>query len=158
MVCCRIKTGKAKKIKEETPTQCKLEKPESKVPVEILCDLCGEVFNCKTKLSKHRLEVHFPRKCSQCPKVFASEHYFNRHMKRAHTAEKTFVCESCGRAFAFKGELATHKKVVHLRLIKPKTRPVCPKCNRSFSNKKTLLIHDRSAHTGNDNFQLKNLF
>lgn len=149
-----FKSGKAKQNKEATSKQCKLENTESELPeelpIEILCDLCAEVFDCQTKLSKHRDQVHFPMKCSLCPKVLASEYYLKCHMKRVHTKEKPFICESCGRGFIFPGELATHNKVVHLRIIKPKTRPVCPKCNRSFSNKKILLIHDRSAHTGND--------
>lgn len=142
--------------KEEIPkvqrknTKLLLPKIQHPLPQK-LCDICGEIFKNYDKLSQHKQRKHFskPIKCPKCPRILASQYYLKRHLIRSHEKIKSFICDSCGRGFAFKGELTTHNKVVHLKILRPKKKYVCDKCDKGFVTAKSLTIHERSAHTGN---------
>ncbi|CAH2090505.1 unnamed protein product [Euphydryas editha] len=139
----KSKTENRKRIKIKIP-----KKKEPKPPK--LCDLCGEVFRNADKLSVHKKNVHFrkPVKCVHCSRVFVSDYYLKRHMKRKHNEDKKFVCDICGRGFAFKGELSSHNRNVHDKHLKPKKQYKCSFCNKIYKCGKSVTVHERSAHTG----------
>lgn len=69
-------------------------------------------------------------------------------MIRVH-AEKTFICDTCGNGFAWKGGLTGHIRAVHSKVTKQKKQHACDMCSKLFTNAKSLIIHERSVHTGN---------
>ncbi|XP_045499579.1 zinc finger protein 836-like isoform X1 [Colias croceus] len=153
-----IKPKNTKTIKKETPVKS-VEKPK-RVHIKLpkvkkpdppkLCDLCGDIFKSQEILCRHKKKVHFkdPRKCPQCPRTLSSEYYLNRHLRRRHQTERQFICAVCGKAFAFKGELASHHRNVHNKHLLPKKKYACKICNKEYKCAKSVIVHERSVHTG----------
>ncbi|KAL0829294.1 hypothetical protein ABMA28_004100 [Loxostege sticticalis] len=146
-----------RKVKKEPQTQVrqprevKLKLPKIKKPdPPKLCDMCGEVFKNQDKLAIHKRKSHFknPVKCPQCSRICVSEYYLKRHIKRRHETEKNFICATCGRRFAFKGELSNHQRVVHEKHLMKKKMFPCKFCDKTYKCAKSIIIHERSVHTG----------
>ncbi|KAM3960201.1 uncharacterized protein ACR2FA_005682 [Aphomia sociella] len=155
-----LKSNKKVKLKEKKDIVPKVKKRCTRIKINIpkeaktfppkLCDLCGEIFKNQYKLSTHKKTVHFknPIKCPKCPRVCVSDYYLQRHIKRQHTMERNFICSSCGRKFAYKGELSTHYRNVHDKDLKAKKIFKCTICDKTYKCQKSVLIHERSVHTG----------
>ncbi|XP_028173774.1 zinc finger protein 583-like isoform X2 [Ostrinia furnacalis] len=145
------------KVKKKIPNQgtqpreIKLKLPKIKKPnPPKLCDICGEVFKNQDKLAIHKRKVHFknPVSCPQCSRMCVSEYYLKRHIKRRHDTEKNFICATCGRRFAFKGELSNHQRIVHEKHLMKKKMFACKFCDKTYKCAKSIIIHERSVHTG----------
>ncbi|XP_049445883.1 histone-lysine N-methyltransferase PRDM9-like isoform X3 [Epinephelus fuscoguttatus] len=108
------------------------------------CDICGKVFEYKSKLQRH-LNSHTDEKlfsCKTCGKRFSIKSVLKRHC-RIHTGEKNpHTCKVCGRAFTRNCHL-----LVHMRTHTGEKPFACKVCGRGFVRNDYLLVHMRT-HTG----------
>nr|XP_033480334.1 zinc finger protein 391-like [Epinephelus lanceolatus] len=112
-----------------------------KKPLE--CDVCGEVFECKSKFQRH-LKTHTgekPHTCNVCGKAFGRKYVLLVHM-RTHTGEKPYTCNVCGKAFGHNSVL-----LVHMRTHTDEKPYTCKVCGKAFRRDGVLLVHMRT-HTG----------
>ncbi|XP_058030234.1 zinc finger protein 845-like [Ahaetulla prasina] len=80
-------------------------------------------------------------KCMECGKAFAQRRYLASH-KMIHTGEKPFKCMECGKTFAQRGNLLSHK------MIHTGEKPFkCMECGKTFIYSNGLRYH-KMIHTG----------
>ncbi|KAL3314729.1 hypothetical protein Ciccas_006648 [Cichlidogyrus casuarinus] len=115
------------------------------------CRQCEEFFETLSQLFLHARRSHVdPRKpkrnpanykfhCDQCTYMTNNGGTMEHH-KRAHTGEKPFVCDVCGKRFAQKANMKTHRnRHIHRDKIFR-----CDTCNKAFSSYDIYLAHLRT--------------
>ncbi|XP_039761243.1 zinc finger protein 184-like isoform X2 [Pararge aegeria] len=87
------------------------------------CDKCDRAYLTLWSLNQHKRFTHEGHKrplkypCPLCDKIFAGSATRKAHM-RTHTGERPYVCSKCSATFSQSAALATHVKLVHLRLTR----------------------------------------
>lgn len=108
---------------------------------KILCDVCGQGFNCNNKLKIH-YRIHTgekPFKCSYCSKAFTKKDYLVMH-ERIHTGEKPYCCGVCGKCF---NQVASLR--LHMRGHTGDRPYLCPHCNAGCISNASLKLHIKSC-------------
>lgn len=161
----QVEIDKAKKELEELPkllkekeelVRAKKVRKKSKVKTEKaltvnLCDTCGKTFKSKYHLKYHIMLKHQEMKgnikCKDpdCKKMFKLDHYMQRHVKRCHSARREFICNECGKQYAFISGLKQHMKSHSGTQVWKH----CSFCTQKYRTQKSVDIHIRSVHTGN---------
>ncbi|GAB0090300.1 hypothetical protein DMENIID0001_050190 [Sergentomyia squamirostris] len=112
------------------------------------CGLCEKKFAKKDVLSTH-LKIHMANvhtanvTCSICGIVSKNAFSLKQHMRR-HTADKSFQCSVCGKAFVYKCDMIRHIDGVHNKQRKnSKDLPSfnCAACLKGFTRKPDLIRH-----------------
>ena len=102
---------------------------------------CPVTKQSKKAVLKHIKDAHkdYHFKCNKCPQSFASWIGHYKHHKR-HIG-KAYICEECGKAFQFPGELDEHE-CLHTGedLVK------CSFCDKEYPSKRARNLHEKS-HT-----------
>ena len=115
------------------------------------CKRCGEVFNRKDSLRRHK-KIHKKKRekllCDICGKQFITIDIFNRH-KNVHNSgsSEEFKCELCGANFTRKDNFETHQKGISNK--DGSFVHKCSQCNEIFCNSKLLKSHRNSMHVKN---------
>lgn len=95
----------------------------------ILCIECDEFYSSKSKLNRHKREMHSKEqqlyKCNFCTAAFKRYHHLQRHKQSIHL-NFYFQCELCISKFIEKYKLKNHYKKRH-------KREYCTKCESLIS-------------------------
>ncbi|XP_061195054.1 zinc finger and SCAN domain-containing protein 12-like [Saccostrea echinata] len=120
-----------------------------------LCEICGKRFLNRMSRVLH-MNTHNPSSKSQCEicgKLFTYVHSLRHHLimhkvrddlslkVRSSMADKSHICEICGKGFYERSGYRKHKLSVHEYKNKPDARPRCFICKKSFSSKSNLRSH-----------------
>lgn len=85
-------------------------------PRVYMCENCGESFNTKQRLTRHKFSTHEQEEknhiCEICSMRFAKPYKLKRHMLR-HDGIRRYVCPYCGVAKLTKGEVVSHMSNKH---------------------------------------------
>ena len=140
--------------------------------VKQLCDLCGESYNQRGGLKKHKTQKHedeineqhkgegSPLSCTICEKVLFTLELLKDHLQFIHNlnkdeiknnctqneerTSKPLICELCNGKFNYRASLKNHIKVVHDGL----KDFVCDQCGSSSSSAGNLKKHIEAIHRG----------
>ena len=107
------------------------------------CDQCDKIFTMKHSLDRHRNKYHNPNyvkkfSCPTCDKRFDTGPLLKIHVDAVHD-KTSYKCGICFKEFTAKGNLARHKKLVHLG----KKNFTCENCNLKFGSSRCLERHKR---------------
>ncbi|XP_021945921.2 zinc finger protein 652 isoform X2 [Folsomia candida] len=86
--------------------------------------------------------------CEICDKKFVQVWGYHNHMRYTHgkslkeAKPSTHVCDTCGKFFAEKSSLVSHKERVHMKLLKAS----CDLCDYKGYNAKSLNSHKQTVH------------
>lgn len=110
-----------------------------------LCSVCGKQFSYRSSLVTHQITHMNPpksHKCSRCNAAFTTARSLRRHFYTHYNyTEKDFICEQCGKRFAYAMTLKNHK------LSHSEERPhVCKICGTSFKRISHLRTHEQGVH------------
>lgn len=92
-----------------------------------VCKTCGQSYSSQRNLLNHikiKHEGYKPPKifaCPMCDKKFSRGKIVREHI-RTHTGERPFKCTQCPSAFSTSTTLATHIKLVHLKISRNVTK------------------------------------
>ncbi|XP_072020702.1 uncharacterized protein [Amphiura filiformis] len=108
--------------------------------LDIMCELCGEVFSSKWRLTGHKANKHDNKlhQCDECGKSYTNRNRLQSHKDR----HKKCICDICGKELNSRRSYERHK-VTHL-VVKPYQ---CSECGKGFSQNTNLKSHMR-VHTG----------
>uniref|UniRef100_A0A8D0H0Z8 C2H2-type domain-containing protein n=1 Tax=Sphenodon punctatus TaxID=8508 RepID=A0A8D0H0Z8_SPHPU len=84
-----------------------------------------------------------PFSCSDCGKAFAWRKNLTSHRRLHAEGGRPFFCAECGRGFSDKRHLTAHLRG-HMGLLPY----ACPHCDRSFAHRAGLAAHQRGGHAG----------
>jgi KRAB domain-containing zinc finger protein len=140
--------------------------------VKLLCDICGDSFNQRVALKKHKTQKHedeiseqhkdegSPFPCNICEKILFTSELLKDHLQFIHNLtkeeiknnctkdeerlNKPLVCELCNGTFNYRASLKQHIKVVH----DGHKDFVCDQCGSSSSTAANLKKHIESIHRG----------
>uniref|UniRef100_A0A1A9ZLE8 Protein krueppel n=1 Tax=Glossina pallidipes TaxID=7398 RepID=A0A1A9ZLE8_GLOPL len=78
-----------------------------------ICPHCPRRFRVKTQfqrhVSAHDLTNSKSFQCQECEAHYSSAWHLEKHIRMAHVNANTYVCEECGKCFAFKKDLNDHQ-------------------------------------------------
>jgi len=132
-----------------------------------LCHLCGRSFVHKVQLSEHMAQDHpgvavsgkrFT--CRICHQAFAERGHLRQHAVKAHPdehreavgaiseADRTHVCDTCGRGYTTLGALRMHMRI-HTGDVM-----ACSFCDKTYVNRALLEQHLRT-HTREKAFECR---
>ncbi|CAB3375634.1 Hypothetical predicted protein [Cloeon dipterum] len=116
---------------------------QSHLPVEarraFQCEVCGRSLLSAAHLRQHRLghdESAPSFECAECGKRFRHLRSLREHVQ-LHSGAKGHVCELCGKAYAMRHSLTTHRRT-HDAPFR------CQVCGQIFAHYSSLLTHTRT--------------
>jgi len=132
-----------------------------------LCHLCGRAFVHKVQLSEHMAQEHAGAAvsgkrftCRICQQAFAERGHLRQHAVKAHPnehreavgaiseADRTHVCDTCGRGYTTLGALRMHMRI-HTGDVM-----ACSFCDKTYVNRALLEQHLRT-HTREKAFECR---
>ena len=118
------------------------------------CDQCNTMFTSKTSLQSHLKRHTIPADLFKCEVVgcdFSSnlKGTLQKHVERKHTTEnKTHLCNSCGKTFFDKVDLARHEESIHVVPHLP-----CRFCPKLYPTERHRTAHESRVHSTELRFQ-----
>ena len=111
-------------------------KPSKKGHRLFRCVKCTTLFNTIAELNDHFISKHRNISCKDCDKTFDKPRSYEKHLY-IHKQSR-LVCNTCGKGFAFKSQLAAHTPTHSGVLMHHCTET---KCSKSFTHPGDLKKH-----------------
>lgn len=111
------------------------------------CEFCPNIRFTRGQLRRHKT-VHLGQRnyvCNTCGKRFAWKHSLQKHAV-LHTGQAPFSCNQCGKLFS-----AAHHLQHHVKQHDVQRRFECSKCDKVFAQAEELAVHVES-HTGDETY------
>lgn len=111
------------------------------------CEFCPNIRFTRGQLRRHKT-VHLGQRnyvCNTCGKRFAWKHSLLKHSV-LHSGQAPFSCNQCGKLFS-----AAHHLQHHVKQHDVQRRYQCSKCDKVFAQPEELANHDAS-HTGDETY------
>ena len=106
------------------------------------CIKCAKLFNTIAELNDHFISKHRKLTCKDCDKTFDKPRSYEKHLYIHKSAKH--VCDTCGKGFAFKSQLAAQNPIHSGVCMHHCTEG---KCSKSFTHagdlKKHLKTHSK---------------
>ncbi|XP_055543870.1 zinc finger and BTB domain-containing protein 17-like [Wyeomyia smithii] len=105
------------------------------------CPSCPKRFASVRRQREHA-QTHLPleqklvHSCQFCDKKFCQMTSVVKHIQAVHVGERPYICEECGKDFAFK-ELLKNHQTTH----SDERNCICPQCPKAFKNMPALRMH-----------------
>uniref|UniRef100_A0A182T7Q1 C2H2-type domain-containing protein n=1 Tax=Anopheles maculatus TaxID=74869 RepID=A0A182T7Q1_9DIPT len=124
----------------------RVDKEESNLGRQFLCDKCGKTYTQSSHLWQH-LRFHngirpFACTVQGCTRRFTIRPDLSDHIRKCHTGERPYVCEVCHKRF-LTGSVFYQHRLIH----RNERRHACKDCDRRFYRADALKNHAR-IHTG----------
>ena len=118
----------------------KVHSPDLSIP----CDSCDKVFRNQICLKEHWDKAHDKTPCTVCGNLFNKD-AMKKHVLAMHSedSKKTFICDICGRGFAYKDSYTRH-----MNLHKGLKPFQCDSCGKDFTDRSALGKHVKFTHQG----------
>ncbi|XP_063695648.1 gastrula zinc finger protein XlCGF64.1-like [Culicoides brevitarsis] len=112
--------------------------------LDIRCELCGDQFESRKKLSKHFNVAHnkMNHVCFVCGSAFKQKWLLEEHIAR-HSDARPFKCDICKSAFSSKETLKIH---IHSKHLPNFVGHKCTMCDKSYATNSKLKRHMKSRH------------
>lgn len=111
------------------------------------CEFCPNIRFTRGQLRRHKT-VHLGQRnyiCNTCGKRFAWKHSLLKHAV-LHTGQAPFSCGQCGKLFS-----AAHHLQHHVKQHEVQRRFECTKCEKVFTQSEELAVHLES-HSDNETY------
>ena len=117
------------------------------------CNPCGNVFETKSKLRPHRINIKLENKLYQCQtcllkfskkKTLKLHEHLHSENKEDSTTFKLNKCKLCSRTFTNSSALDKH-----LQVHKQNVCYRCEKCLIDFADTSSLKLHKKKKHATN---------
>lgn len=111
------------------------------------CEFCPNIRFTRGQLRRHKT-VHLGQRnyiCNTCGKRFAWKHSLLKHAV-LHTGQAPFSCGQCGKLFS-----AAHHLQHHVKQHEAQIRFECTKCDKVFNQSEELAVHLES-HSDNETY------
>lgn len=111
------------------------------------CEFCPNIRFTRGQLRRHKT-VHLGQRnyvCNTCGKRFAWKHSLLKHSV-LHSGQAPFSCNQCGKLFS-----AAHHLQHHVKQHDIQRRYECTKCDKIFARSEELVVHIES-HTRDETY------
>ncbi|CAC5377916.1 unnamed protein product [Mytilus coruscus] len=105
------------------------------------CDICGKIFDDKTKHKKH-MEFHLKKKNRICP--VCGRGFLDKTRLLSHMKPKPYSCDICDKKFSLASSMHRHKEI-HFR-GEMSADFECKYCGKTLSYKSSLALHMKRIH------------
>ena len=102
----------------------------------------GTISSADNNLKPKMKSADKSYKCESCGKAFSRPSKLKRHIYIVHEGHRDFHCESCGKSFSRAQILRIHQETVH----EGRKDHHCEQCGKSFCQSSVLKQHIRAVH------------
>jgi uncharacterized Zn-finger protein len=111
--------------------------------ITLTCGRCGYQSKSPNELAAHMKTHGRQFHCSVCGVTISTQLRLEAHVRKVHGETGRFKCPDCGRCYAEKSYLNSHKRAAHAPEPKDPNDLICRDCGRKARSLKALRVHQQ---------------